>query len=84
MSVTSFQLADKDRYLGQIDKIVHSHSLRKAESLCKLLLYLADHAITQPGVSLKEYQIATEVFEDRILLTRKRMRQSACRLVVYV
>jgi hypothetical protein len=62
MSVTSFQLADKDRYLGQIDKIVHSHSLRKAESLCKLLLYLADHAITQPGVSLKEYQIATEVF----------------------
>jgi hypothetical protein len=62
MSVTSFQLADKDRYLGQIDKIVHSHSLRKAESLCKLLLYLADHAITRPGVSLKEYQIATEVF----------------------
>jgi hypothetical protein len=62
MSVTSFQLADKDRYLGQIDKIVHSHSLRKAESLCKLLLYLADHAITHPGVSLKEYQIATEVF----------------------
>ncbi len=62
MSVTSFQLADKDRYISQVDKIVHSHSFRKAESLCKLLLYLADNAIAHPGVSLKEYQIATEVF----------------------
>src|SRR5581483_11520337 len=34
----------------------------KAESLCKLLRYLADHALAQPGVPLKEYQIATEVF----------------------
>lgn len=62
MSVTSFQLADKDRYISQVDKIVHSHSFRKAESLCKLLLYLANNAITHPGVSLKEYRIATEVF----------------------
>src|SRR3984957_20052616 len=62
MSVTSLQFADRDLYLGQIDKITHSHTLRKAESLCKLLRYLADHALTQPGVSLKEYQIATEVF----------------------
>jgi hypothetical protein len=62
MSVTSLQFADRELYLGQIDKITHSHTLRKAESLCKLLRYLADHALTQPGVSLKEYQIATEVF----------------------
>jgi len=62
MSVTSVQIADKERYLTQIEKLVHSHTLRKAESLCKLLRYLADHALTQPGIPLKEYQIATEVF----------------------
>jgi hypothetical protein len=62
MSVTSPQFAGSDRYLSQIDKIVHSQTLRKAESLCKLLRYLGVHALTQPGVPLKEYQIATEVF----------------------
>jgi hypothetical protein len=62
MSVTSVHVADRERYLNQIDKLVHSHTLRKAESLCKLLRYLADHALAQPGVPLKEYQIATEVF----------------------
>jgi hypothetical protein len=62
MAVTSVQFADQHRFLGQIDKIVQSHSLRKAESLCKLLRYLADHAVRQPGVALKEYQIAVEVF----------------------
>src|ERR1700741_4900555 len=62
MSVTSVPISEKQRYLNQIDKLVHSHTLRKAESLCKLLRYLADHALAQPGVPLKEYQIATEVF----------------------
>jgi hypothetical protein len=62
MSVTSVQIVDRERYLNQIDKLVHSHALRKAESLCKLLRYLADHELSQPGTSLKEYQIATEVF----------------------
>ena len=62
MSVTSLQFANKERYLSQVEKIVRSQTLRKAESLCKLLRYLADHALTQPGVPVKEYQIATEVF----------------------
>jgi hypothetical protein len=62
MSVTSLQFADSEPYLDQIEKLTHSHTLRKAESLCKLLRYLADHALAQPGVPLKEYQIATEVF----------------------
>ena len=62
MSVTTLQFADQDRYLGQIEKIAHSQTLRKAESLCKLLRYLGHHAVIQPGVPLKEYQIATEVF----------------------
>ena len=36
--------------------------LHGSESLCKLLRYLAEHALDHPGSSLKEYQIATEVF----------------------
>lgn len=45
-----------------VDKLVDSHALHGSESLCKLLRYLADHAIKHPGTPLKEYQIATEVF----------------------
>jgi hypothetical protein len=48
--------------LVEIDRLVNSHTLHGSESLCKLLRYLADHAIRKPGVALKEYQIATEVF----------------------
>jgi hypothetical protein len=62
MAVTSLEFADKEAFLSQIEKLAHSHTLRKAESLCKLLRYLAKHALAQPGVPLKEYQIATEVF----------------------
>ncbi len=48
--------------LVEIDRLVNSHTLHGSESLCKLLRYLADQAIRKPGVALKEYQIATEVF----------------------
>jgi hypothetical protein len=62
MSVTSLQITDRERFLEQIEKIIQSHALRKAESLCRLLRYLAEHAISQPDAPVKEYQIATEVF----------------------
>lgn len=39
-----------------------SHVLHGSESLCKLLRYLAEHSLQNPGVPVKEYQIATEVF----------------------
>jgi hypothetical protein len=48
--------------LIEIERLVNSHTLHGSESLCKLLRYLGDHAIKHPGVALKEYQIATEVF----------------------
>jgi hypothetical protein len=48
--------------LLQVEKLVNSHTLQGSESLCKLLRYLADQAVKHPGVALKEYQIATEVF----------------------
>jgi hypothetical protein len=53
---------DRVHYRGQIDKILSSHALHGSESLCRLLRYLADHALEHSGASPKEYQIATEVF----------------------
>ena len=55
-------MSEKAHYLAQIEKLVGSQSLHGSESLCKLLRYLAKRAVEHPGSSLKEYQIATEVF----------------------
>ncbi len=52
-------------YSKQIDQLVSSSALHGSESLCKLLRYLAKHAMDQPGAPLKEYQIATEVYGRR-------------------
>jgi hypothetical protein len=62
MSVTRTQVPERDQYLAQIDRLVNSHVLHGSESLCKLLRYLAEHALEHPGSTVKEYQIATEVF----------------------
>ncbi len=62
MSVTRAPSPERERYVAQIDKLVNSQVLHGSESLCKLLRYLAEHALDHPGSSLKEYQIATEVF----------------------
>jgi len=55
-------VTDAEPWLLEIERLVHSHTLHGSESLCKLLRYLADHAVRHPGAALKEYQIATEVF----------------------
>jgi len=55
-------VSERAHYLGQIDKLLASHTLHGSESLCKLLRYLAEHSLDHPGTSPKEYQIATEVF----------------------
>jgi hypothetical protein len=55
-------LPEREQYLAQIEKLAASHVLHGSESLCKLLRYLAKHALDHPGTSIKEYQIATEVF----------------------
>jgi hypothetical protein len=51
----------REQCFQQVEKLTNSHILRGSESLCKLLRYLAEHALDHPGVALKEYQIATEV-----------------------
>src|SRR5437773_2097830 len=62
MSGQGGRVADRAYFRGQVDKLLNSHALHGSESLCKLLRYLADHALDHPGASPKEYQIATEVF----------------------
>lgn len=61
MAVTHTFAIGREQCFQQIDKLIKSHSLRTSESLCKLLRYLAEHSLDQPGIALKEYQIATEV-----------------------
>src|SRR5437762_1768224 len=62
MACNTVVLTGKEQYLAQIEKIANSSLLHGSESLCKLLRYLARTAVDHPGVHLKEYQIATEVF----------------------
>ena len=65
MALTRTYVGGREQCFQQIDKLINSHSLRGSESLCKLLRYLAEHALDHPGIALKEYQIATEVLAER-------------------
>jgi hypothetical protein len=58
-------MSEKDLYRNQINRLVASQVLHSSESLCKLLQYLAKHALDHPNTPLKEYQLATEVFARR-------------------
>ena len=55
-------MTDRMQLQAEIEKLVASHTLHGSESLCKLLRYLGKQAVDHPGVPVKEYQIATEVF----------------------
>jgi hypothetical protein len=55
-------LVERAAIQAQIEKLANSSVLHGSESLCKLLRYVAKHALDHPGAPLKEYQIATEVF----------------------
>jgi len=59
-------MSERELLSKQVDRLVNSHALHGSESLCKLLRYLARHTQEHPGIPLKEYQIATEVFGRRI------------------
>src|SRR5712671_1596335 len=59
---TVVPVTERAQNLAQIEKLLSSHTLHGSESLCKLLRYLANHSLDHPGLSPKEYQIATEVF----------------------
>jgi hypothetical protein len=55
-------MSDREQHLRQVERVAASSVLHGSESLCKLLRYLAHHAIEHPGTPVKEYQIATEEF----------------------
>jgi hypothetical protein len=55
-------VTEREHLLEQINRLASSHALHGSESLCKLLRYLAKHAVEHPGTPIKEFQIATEVF----------------------
>ena len=62
IDVTGTAVQENAQLVVAIDRLVTSHTLHSSESLRKLLRYLAQRAQDQPGVQVKEYQIATEVF----------------------
>lgn len=62
VAVTGVPAEFREPLLTQVDRIVRSEVFRDSESLCQLLNYLAAHATGESGPSLKEHQIATEVF----------------------
>lgn len=55
-------MTERAQFLAEIERLVASHTLHGSESLCKLLRYLGNQALGHPGVAVKEYQIATEVY----------------------
>lgn len=58
-------MRDRIQILAQVERLASSRALREAESLRKLLDFLAHHALDHPGEPVKEYQIATEVLGRR-------------------
>src|SRR5215471_8494993 len=55
-------MSEQGQFLGQVDRLCASDVLHSSESLCRLLRYLAKKELESPGVHVKEYQIATEVY----------------------
>ncbi|MDR3763207.1 MAG: hypothetical protein P4M01_03845 [Acidobacteriota bacterium] len=55
-------MLNRETVLEEIERLSASAALHHSESLCKLLRYLAEQSLDNPGATIKEYQIATEVF----------------------
>jgi len=62
IDVTGSLVLENSQLQAAVDRLAASQALHGSESLRKLLRYLAKRAQDQPGVQVKEYQIATEVF----------------------
>ena len=62
IDVTGTIVLENVHLQAAVERLDASHALHGSESLRKLLRYLAKRAQERPGVQVKEYQIATEVF----------------------
>jgi len=62
MGVAGVNGLDRQAKLSEIEKLTSSSVLHGSESLCNLLRFLTKYSLEHPGSTVKEYQIATEVF----------------------
>jgi hypothetical protein len=62
MPVTEVSASDRAAVFAEVERLSESSLLHGSEALCRLLRYLADQYFAHPGVTVKEYQLATEVF----------------------
>lgn len=51
-----------DSRSAEVERIVESSALHGSESLCRLLRYLANRSLQEPGTTIREHEIAVEVF----------------------
>src|ERR1035438_10285451 len=47
---------------AEVERVIESSVLQGSESLCRLMRYLANRAIHNPGSAIREHEIAAEVF----------------------
>jgi hypothetical protein len=47
---------------AEVERVLESSVLQGSESLCRLMRYLANRAIHNPGSAIREHEIAAEVF----------------------
>jgi hypothetical protein len=62
MPVTEISAADRSAIFAEVERLTESSLLHGSEALCRLLRYLAEQYFAHPGLTVKEYQLATEVF----------------------
>jgi hypothetical protein len=62
MAGTGVSPALREAFFVEVGRIINSEVLRGSESLCHLLEYLANHSVGERIGSVKEHQIATQVF----------------------
>jgi hypothetical protein len=51
-----------DARSAEVERVVENPALHGSESLCRLLRYLANRAIHDPGAVVREHEIAAEVY----------------------
>jgi hypothetical protein len=51
--------------LAQVQRITEHHLFRGADSICRLLRFLVEHAVNARSEPVREFDIATEVFKRR-------------------
>jgi hypothetical protein len=62
MAARGVPAAALDARSAEVESICRSSALHGSESLCRLLRYLSNRAIQEPGAAVREHEIAAEVF----------------------